>query len=39
MNIITDLALVLLPVPTVWKIQIPAPEKAFVLGLFATRIV
>ena len=36
---ITDIALVLIPIPMMWKIQIAVGKKGLVLGLFATRIV
>jgi hypothetical protein len=37
MNILTDLALVILPIPVMWKVQVSREKKAFVLGLFASR--
>jgi hypothetical protein len=39
MNILTDIALVVLPIPMMWKIQISWENKASVLGLFAVRLV
>jgi hypothetical protein len=38
MNILTDIALVILPIPMIWKIQISWKDKAFILGLFAVRL-
>jgi hypothetical protein len=38
MNILTDTALVVLPIPMMWKIQISWQNKAFVIGLFAIRL-
>jgi hypothetical protein len=38
MNILTDIALVVLPIPMMWKIQISWRNKAFILGLFAIRL-
>lgn len=38
MNILTDVALVILPVLVVWGLQLKAEKKLFVVGLFATRI-
>lgn len=38
MNILTDIALVVLPIPMMWKIQISWQNKAFILGLFAIRL-
>jgi hypothetical protein len=38
MNILTDIVLVILPIPMMWKIQISWQNKAFVLGLFAIRL-
>ena len=38
MNILTDIALVVLPIPMMWKIQISWKNKAFILGLFAVRL-
>jgi hypothetical protein len=38
MNILTDIALVVLPFPMMWKIQISIEKKALVVGLFAVRL-
>ena len=38
MNILTDIALVVLPIPMMWKIQISVEKKAYILGLFAIRL-
>lgn len=39
MNIVTDLALVLLPFVIVWKLQVTAARKVVVAGCFASRTV
>lgn len=39
MDIITDLALCILPVAMMWHVQTTARRKAIVMGLFGTRIV
>jgi len=39
MNILTDLALVVLPIPMMWKVKMSREKKAFVLSLFASRLV
>lgn len=37
LNIITDIALVALPIPIILKLQVSAGKKAVVLGCYATR--
>ncbi|KAM5344335.1 hypothetical protein ACJ41O_012872 [Fusarium nematophilum] len=39
MNILTDLALCILPVAMMWEVQTPIKRKAIVLALFGTRFV
>jgi len=38
-NILTDIVLVILPVPMMWKIKISGYKKVLVLALFAVRLV
>ena len=38
LNILTDIALVVIPVPMMWKIQIAKDKKVLVIGLFAMRL-
>lgn len=34
-NIVTDAFVVLLPVPYVWKLQLPMPQRIALVGIFA----
>ena len=34
-NILTDIALIILPIPFIWKLQMPTPQKLALIGVFA----
>jgi hypothetical protein len=33
-NIITDVAVFVLPIPAIWKLQLAKPQKVFLFGIF-----
>ena len=38
LNVFTDVIILILPVPVVWKLQLPRRQRVAVLGIFATGV-